>query len=75
MGNARGDAQRYAYLMQFTDGTRIDLTFRPVSDVSAVVADSLSLVLLDKEIVSRRRHKCPQLSADAAHSEAVRGLQ
>lgn len=39
----------YAYLMQFTDGNRIDLTFRPTSDVGPVLADSLSLVLLDKD--------------------------
>src|SRR5215831_1427548 len=39
----------YAYLMQFTDGNRIDLTFRPVVDVAPILEDSLSLVLLDKD--------------------------
>jgi aminoglycoside 6-adenylyltransferase len=49
MGDATADPGRYAYLMQFMDGNRIDLTFRPVSDVRAILADSLSLVLLDKD--------------------------
>jgi aminoglycoside 6-adenylyltransferase len=35
--------------MQFTDGNRIDLTFRPVADVAPILEESLSLVLLDKE--------------------------
>jgi aminoglycoside 6-adenylyltransferase len=39
----------YAYLMQFTDGNRIDLTFRPVAESQFVLKDSLSLVLLDKD--------------------------
>jgi aminoglycoside 6-adenylyltransferase len=39
----------YAYLMQFTDGNRIDLTFRPVAEVAPILEDSLSLVLLDKD--------------------------
>jgi aminoglycoside 6-adenylyltransferase len=49
MEDAAADPTRYAYLMQFMDGNRIDLTFRPVSGVGAVLADSLSLVLLDKD--------------------------
>jgi aminoglycoside 6-adenylyltransferase len=39
----------YAYLMQFTDGSRIDLGIRPVRDAAEVVADSLTTVLLDKD--------------------------
>lgn len=39
----------YAYLMQFMDGTRIDLTFLPVSESRSILEDSLSLVLLDKD--------------------------
>ncbi|NGP44814.1 aminoglycoside 6-adenylyltransferase [Bacillaceae bacterium SIJ1] len=41
---------RFAYLMQFTDGNRIDLTLRHVTDAQAVLAsDSLREVLLDKD--------------------------
>jgi len=39
----------YAYLMQFIDGNRIDLSFYPLEDVDQVIKDSLSLVLLDKD--------------------------
>jgi aminoglycoside 6-adenylyltransferase len=40
----------YAYLMQFIDGTRIDLTFRPLATLEANLAgDSLSRLLLDKD--------------------------
>ena len=39
----------YTYLMQFVDGTRIDLSFYSLDHVAARVADSLSLVLLDKD--------------------------
>lgn len=40
----------YAYLMQFADGVRIDLTFRPVAALEADLADeSLSVLLLDKD--------------------------
>lgn len=49
MGDTVADRPSYAYLMQFMDGNRIDLTFRPVSDVGPIFADSLSLVLLDKD--------------------------
>ena len=55
MGDATADKTSYAYLMQFMDGNRIDLTFRPVSDVGSILADSLSLVLLDKD----RRFELP----------------
>lgn len=41
---------RYAYLMQFADGNRIDLTLIPVSDVDAYVKeDKLTIILLDKD--------------------------
>jgi len=39
----------YGYLMQFMDGNRIDLGFYPVSELSQHLADTLSLVLLDKD--------------------------
>lgn len=39
----------YAYLMQFMDGTRIDLSFFPIEEAKNKAADSLSLVLLDKD--------------------------
>jgi len=39
----------YAFLMQFMDGNRIDLTLRAVDDVNSILADSLSVVLLDKD--------------------------
>jgi aminoglycoside 6-adenylyltransferase len=46
----------YAYLMQFIDGNRIDLTFRPVTESQVISEDSLSVVLLDKD---RRFHLPP----------------
>jgi aminoglycoside 6-adenylyltransferase len=49
MEDAVADASSYAFLMQFMDGNRIDLTFRSISDGGAILADSLSLVLLDKD--------------------------
>ena len=39
----------YVYLMQFLDGTRIDLSFYPLDRAAEIVTDSLSLVLLDKD--------------------------
>jgi aminoglycoside 6-adenylyltransferase len=39
----------YAYLMQFMDGNRIDLTFCPLTDAQRCVEDTLSVVLLDKD--------------------------
>ncbi len=39
----------YAYLMQFADGNRIDLTLFPVSKLSQLEGDSLTLALLDKD--------------------------
>ncbi|MEJ2758141.1 MAG: aminoglycoside 6-adenylyltransferase, partial [Anaerolineales bacterium] len=41
---------RYGYLMQFMDGTRIDLGFSPLSELpSALHRESLTKVLLDKD--------------------------
>ncbi len=39
----------FAYLMQFADGNRIDLTLAPVSQASVFMFDSLSAPLLDKD--------------------------
>ncbi len=42
--------ESYAYLMQFVDGTRIDLTFRLLTGLEeALHADNLTKVLLDKD--------------------------
>jgi aminoglycoside 6-adenylyltransferase len=40
---------RFAYLMQFTDGNRIDLTLFPTAKLHELRRDSLSLLLLDKD--------------------------
>jgi aminoglycoside 6-adenylyltransferase len=40
---------QYAYLMQFTDGVRIDLSFHAITRLEKIVSDSLSVVLLDKD--------------------------
>ena len=39
----------YAYLMQFADGNRIDLSLFPASKVRELREDSLTLTLLDKD--------------------------
>jgi aminoglycoside 6-adenylyltransferase len=39
----------YAYLMQFLDGNRIDLSFYPLENISTCTEDSLTVVLLDKD--------------------------
>ena len=39
----------YAYLMQFMDGNRIDLTFYPLGEVKKCMEDTLTVVLLDKD--------------------------
>ena len=39
----------FAYLMQFTDGNRIDLTIFPLADLNELGEDSLTVVLLDKD--------------------------
>lgn len=42
-------SDEWVYLMQFTDGNRIDLCLHPVDRLSEVLGDSLTLVLLDKD--------------------------
>lgn len=44
-----GEDERYAYLMQFADGNRIDLTIYPLAKLAALGRDSLSILLLDKD--------------------------
>jgi len=39
----------YAYLMQFMDGNRIDLSFYPLEQHENVLNDSLTILLLDKD--------------------------
>ena len=39
----------FVYLMQFMDGNRIDLGIDPLSMIGEIVADSQSIVLLDKD--------------------------
>lgn len=43
------DNSGFAYLMQFTDGNRIDLGIDPVSMLDELKEDSLSILLLDKD--------------------------
>ena len=43
------DDERFAYLMQFTDGNRIDLSIHPIAKLDELGEDSLSLLLLDKD--------------------------
>ncbi len=49
MGDHPGNSGRYAYLMQFADGNRIDLTLFPLAKVDQLARDSLSVLLLDKD--------------------------
>lgn len=44
-----GDGTSFAYLMQFADGNRIDLTLFPVDRLDALEKDSQTVVLLDKD--------------------------
>lgn len=39
----------YIFLMLFSDGVRIDLTFHPIEVIDEVLKDSLKLLLLDKD--------------------------
>lgn len=48
-GEASGDSVSYAYLMQFADGNRIDLTLYPIAQLANMTRDSLSRLLLDKD--------------------------
>ena len=43
------DDDSFAYLMQFTDGNRIDLTLYPIAKLDELKKDSLSRLLLDKD--------------------------
>lgn len=43
------DYSRFAYLMQFADGNRIDLTIVPAARLDELEDDSLSVLLLDKD--------------------------
>lgn len=43
------DDGQFAYLMQFMDGNRIDLSLFPLEQIAERTADSLSVVLLDKD--------------------------
>jgi aminoglycoside 6-adenylyltransferase len=43
------DSEPYAFLMQFADGNRIDLTLWPLSKLSELSEDSQSILLLDKD--------------------------
>jgi len=44
-----GDRDFYGYLMQFTDGNRIDLSLLAVDRLDKIKEDSLTLTLLDKD--------------------------
>jgi aminoglycoside 6-adenylyltransferase len=49
MGDHPSSSDRYAYLMQFADGNRIDLTLYSVDRIDELTRDSLSVLLLDKD--------------------------
>jgi aminoglycoside 6-adenylyltransferase len=50
MGDPPGASKiSFTYLMQFTDGNRVDLCILPLDRLEEMEADSLSLVLLDKD--------------------------
>ncbi len=49
MGDHPRSSDRYAYLMQFADGNRIDLTLYSVARIDEFARDSLSVLLLDKD--------------------------
>jgi len=44
-----GEDDSYAYLIQFMDGNRLDLTLYPLSRMGELGKDSLSILLLDKD--------------------------
>jgi aminoglycoside 6-adenylyltransferase len=44
-----GQQPSFSYLMQFTDGNRIDLSIHPLSDLAKIMEDSLARLLLDKD--------------------------
>jgi len=43
----------FVYLMQFTDGNRIDLGIFPLANLNDLVKDSLSILLLDKDGIAK----------------------
>ena len=43
------DEEGFAYLMQFSDGNRIDLGIYPIAELAERTKDSLSVLLLDKD--------------------------
>lgn len=45
----RGSEDSYIFLMQFTDGNRVDLTLFPADQLERLEDDSLSVLLLDKD--------------------------
>ncbi|WP_426448229.1 aminoglycoside 6-adenylyltransferase [Paenibacillus sp. S-38] len=47
--DAEGEYSRFAFLMQFADGNRIDLTLLPWEQKDQQPRDSLSVLLLDKD--------------------------
>ncbi|AFH64809.1 aminoglycoside 6-adenylyltransferase [Paenibacillus caseinilyticus] len=47
--DASGEYSRFAFLMQFADGNRIDLTLIPYERRDKLPGDSLSVLLLDKD--------------------------
>lgn len=49
MGEPHEEWETYGYLMQFMDGTRIDLGFAPLSHLQKLGEDSLTVLLLDKD--------------------------
>jgi aminoglycoside 6-adenylyltransferase len=49
MGDAPPADGSFAYLMQFVDGNRIDLTLFPLAALDRMARDSLSVLLLDKD--------------------------
>jgi aminoglycoside 6-adenylyltransferase len=49
MGEPSPSDGRFAYLTQFADGNRIDITFFPVDRLDQLERDSLSVLLLDKD--------------------------
>jgi aminoglycoside 6-adenylyltransferase len=49
MQDPPSDDDSFAYLMQFSDGNRIDLTLYPVDKLAEMDRDSLSILLLDKD--------------------------
>jgi aminoglycoside 6-adenylyltransferase len=48
-----GQDGRFVYLMQFTDGNRIDLTIYPLAKLDELDEDSLTVVLLDKDGIAQ----------------------